>query len=790
MVLHHFALALVAAVTIAAVGCGGGSGDGECGDGVCSGGETAGECAEDCGCGNGVQNPGEDCDGADLGGATCDSETDRGGPLACTAACTFDLTGCTLASCGNGVAEDGETCDGDDLGGATCDSVGFSGGQLGCAGDCALDVSACCTDTCPAGEAACIGETLRACTVAASGCLAWEVTDCAATNDICDAEADPPACLCIDRCPADGATQCAGATIETCELQTDGCYDWSQTENCAAGDEVCAAGPSGPVCVPDAAADNCTDPYPLASGENLIAWTASDVDYLSAQPSCNTNALDGPDLVLSYTPPEDGFVAFVMAKPASARQVVVVSDAACGTVAPELACAADTAPLFLTGELPVEAGTTYHFYVRDTTTGTAPLDNPLVFTVADTPCSAISVPVLGLTPANGTSVPDLTPILSAQLGYPVDPTTGVITVVGDLGTNLSYDLATGPAEIALIDGGKTLVIDPGMALPPGENLTVSWSGLVDATCGSTIAPPAWTFEVSGPPCVPGLGGMVGETVTRIPTGLATFTEQFVAADDDPAGWVYVGGLSNLYRTPKAGGTTQDVELDAALTATHLGYDMLLHGDDVFTVDSNTTATSNQLWRISTTGGAPWTLQNYLQLPAAPNDDFRALAQFGGRIYLATEDTVETQIWSVPDNASPLPAAAVLETTVTGETNCTGLALDAANIYLACGGNDHLVRVDRTTFAVTLITTAIDLNTTKNAIHLHDFDADGVTDALYLSAAEEQVHYICDPWAPGPLWIDVLASFGSGTSNFGLGFDPVARTLWMFDDDTRELISIH
>jgi hypothetical protein len=48
-------------------------------------------------CGNGVKDPGEDCDGADLGGATCESLGFTGGTLACSPACTYDTSGCTQA---------------------------------------------------------------------------------------------------------------------------------------------------------------------------------------------------------------------------------------------------------------------------------------------------------------------------------------------------------------------------------------------------------------------------------------------------------------------------------------------------------------------------------------------------------------------------------------------------------------------------------------------------------------------------------------------------------------------
>lgn len=51
-------------------------------------------------CGNGARDGVEQCDGADLGGATCSSELPLlapvGGSLACTPQCTFDVSGCGL----------------------------------------------------------------------------------------------------------------------------------------------------------------------------------------------------------------------------------------------------------------------------------------------------------------------------------------------------------------------------------------------------------------------------------------------------------------------------------------------------------------------------------------------------------------------------------------------------------------------------------------------------------------------------------------------------------------------
>jgi hypothetical protein len=46
-------------------------------------------------CGNGMLDPGEQCDAAALAGETCVSRGFSGGTLACAASCTFDVSGCT-----------------------------------------------------------------------------------------------------------------------------------------------------------------------------------------------------------------------------------------------------------------------------------------------------------------------------------------------------------------------------------------------------------------------------------------------------------------------------------------------------------------------------------------------------------------------------------------------------------------------------------------------------------------------------------------------------------------------
>jgi beta-lactamase superfamily II metal-dependent hydrolase len=67
-------------------------------------------------CGDGSVKGGEQCDGADLNGYSCESLGYSGGTLACSVTCSFDTSGCTTttASCGDGVVDGYEECDGAD----------------------------------------------------------------------------------------------------------------------------------------------------------------------------------------------------------------------------------------------------------------------------------------------------------------------------------------------------------------------------------------------------------------------------------------------------------------------------------------------------------------------------------------------------------------------------------------------------------------------------------------------------------------------------------------------------
>jgi len=152
---------------------------GQCGDGVvqdayeeCDGAELDGAsclsqgyyggllaCGADCAydladcagvgrCGDGLLQVGygESCDGADLGANTCVTLGYYSGVLACDAACGFDLADCELGGhCGDGLLQEvnGESCDGAELGADTCVTLGYYDGTLACDVSCAHDVSSC-----------------------------------------------------------------------------------------------------------------------------------------------------------------------------------------------------------------------------------------------------------------------------------------------------------------------------------------------------------------------------------------------------------------------------------------------------------------------------------------------------------------------------------------------------------------------------------------------------------------------------------------------------------------------
>jgi len=173
------------------------------------------------------------------------------------------------------------------------------------------------------------------------------------------------------------------------------------------------------------------------------------------------------------------------------------------------------------------------------------------------------------------------------------------------------------------------------------------------------------------------------------------------------------------------------------------------------------------------------------------DSFDSANVYKGRIYMVTTagwTTDPTQIWSVDATAATPPATAKLEATLQNEADCMGIAVDDKNFYLTCGTNDRVIRVDRTTSAVTLISNSLALSSTQNTLHAKDSNADGTADFLYFKGGDQTVYFTCNPAGATP-YSDVLAAYGTSSGSYGLGFDAAANKLYAWDDDNYELAVI-
>jgi hypothetical protein len=231
-------------------------------------------------CGNSLREPGELCDGLDLGGISCGSMGLGSGEVICNDQCHFVLSGCSQApECGNGVREATEACDGSDLGSLDCGDLGYDGGELTCRADCDFDLASCCGDGCPAdGDSQCVGDVVQTCSAQADGCLGWgDTTDCSQNAPAQDCEESGGAGACVDRCqdlcPVDGDEQCATDTIETCLLTSTGCLDWTPTFDCDANvpAQTCDATAGDAFCITPCQGDCTATDGMRCNGTNLEA---------------------------------------------------------------------------------------------------------------------------------------------------------------------------------------------------------------------------------------------------------------------------------------------------------------------------------------------------------------------------------------------------------------------------------------------------------------------------------------------------------------------------------------
>ena len=62
------------------------------------------------------------------------------------------------------------------------------------------------------------------------------------------------------------------------------------------------------------------------------------------------------------------------------------------------------------------------------------------------------------------------------------------------------------------------------------------------------------------------------------------------------------------------------------------------------------------------------------------------------------------------------------------------------------------------------------------------------DYLYFKGSRSEVYFVCNPGSATP-YVDMLVNYGTSTSSYGLGFDPVGKVLYAWDYTLKQIIVI-
>ena len=273
-------------------------------------------------CGDGQRQSGEECDGADLAGATCVGQGFDSGELACAAGCTFDTAGCSNVVCGDGRVDDGEDCEPGLALVETCAELGFEAGTPACAADCTFDTAGCrvpltcgdgdvhgwedCEANDPAGETC---ETLGfdsgsltctdACLLDTAGCVSVSLCGNGTVDagEFCDG-AVPAGKTCEGiGFPEGGTLACA----DDCTLDVSGCdptchgTPWGY--ECDPATTVCCAEEGRAVgCVRLGTWGNfcwtiCEEPYECGLNVECMHLAGNDTGFCFSTPACNSEYL-------------------------------------------------------------------------------------------------------------------------------------------------------------------------------------------------------------------------------------------------------------------------------------------------------------------------------------------------------------------------------------------------------------------------------------------------------------------------------------------------------------------
>ena len=231
-------------------------------------------------CGDGIVQEGEQCDG--LGpDAACPMPEFDGGLLQCTAACTLDTSACV--GCGNGVLDGTEICDGADVGGASCEGLGFDGGQIACNTNCGgLDIDDC--GTCGDGTLD-PGEVCDLSATSAMSCTTFGFTGGTMTCTMtCDGH-DLSGCYACGDGLLDPTEACDGELLGDAS-----CESLGYTGGTLGCDKAC--GLSTELCHNSACGDGTLQSGETCEGALLSGETCTSLGFAGGELACATNCLD------------------------------------------------------------------------------------------------------------------------------------------------------------------------------------------------------------------------------------------------------------------------------------------------------------------------------------------------------------------------------------------------------------------------------------------------------------------------------------------------------------------
>lgn len=383
-------------------------------------------------------------------------------------------------------------------------------------------------------------------------------------------------------------------------------------------------------------------------------------------------------------------------------------------------------------------------------------------------------------------------ITTSALSGPVEGVayTADITAVGGAGGDYRWSVISGalPPGLSLTPSGT-----PSATLAGTSTVTGSYSFTVrveDYFGGSVEA--SYTVSVTPVPCAPGRDGAVGQTLTTltVPSSFSA-SVRAMAADASATGWVYFvepGIGFNRFRKDGSG-KEDDIHTGFSLAAGDIGYEMDIDGNDIYLTNDSTSCTSMCVYRVSSDGGATFSIQDMATFTSAPNDDLRGIAVRGNTMYVITHDSVETELYSI-DISGTLPATATRLGVFSGLEYCSGLDVDANYLYTVCNDIDGTNRVGIARIALGTWAASPYLATPSfftvgtdiiSGVYGQDLDADGGFDILYVTGDSGDDLYSCTGATGSRFEAEWLTAF-SGDDE-GMAFDLTSGRLYKVDESS-------